>query len=88
MTREFKITSDSFKDTSSDDDCYLSPDDPIHAMKPAAMLGGLGSEAALAKYNAISKQSVVGSTKGQEAREQNLKPGTEAWFKHWFGGAR
>jgi hypothetical protein len=87
MTREYRITAADFgQDTS--DDCYLSPDDPLHAMKPSAMMGGIGSAAALAKYNAVSKPVVVGSTKGQEARDQNLQPGTEAWFKHWFGDAR
>lgn len=85
MTREFRITSDNFRETDTSDDCYLSPNDPLHDLKPAAMMGGLGSAAALAKYNAISRPIVVGSTKGQEAREQNLQPGTEAWFKHFFG---
>lgn len=87
MTREYCITAAAFTEDTTDD-CYLSPDDPVHAMKPAAMMGGIGSAAALAKYNAVSKPIVVGSTKGQEAREQNIQPGTEAWFRHWFGGAR
>ena len=87
MTREYRITAAAFTEDTTDD-CYLSPDDPVHAMKPAAMMCGIGSAAALAKYNAVSKPIVVGSTKGQEAREQKLQPGTEAWFRHWFGGTR
>ena len=87
MTKEYRITAASFTEDITDD-CYLSPDDPIHDLKPAAMMGGIGSESALAKYNAISKPVIVGSTKGEEARELGIKPGTEAWFKHWFGGAR
>jgi hypothetical protein len=88
MTREYRITADSFRQEDTTDDCVLSPDDPIHDLKPAAMMGGIGSSAALAKYNSLAQHTVVGSTRGQEAREQNIKPGTEAWFKHWFGGAR
>lgn len=88
MTREYRITADSFNNQDTTDDCVLSPDDPIHDLKPAATMGGLGSAAALAKYTSLSQRTIVGSTKGQEAREQKLQPGTEAWFRHWFGGAR
>ena len=88
MTREYRITADSFRQEDTTDDCVLSPDDPIHDLKPAAMMGGIGSAAALAKYNAVREPLVVGSTRGQEAREQNIMPGTEAWFRLWFGGAR
>jgi hypothetical protein len=88
MTREYRITADSFRTEDTAEDCALSPDDPIHDLKPAAMMGGMGSAAALAKYTAVSQHPIIGSTKGQEAREQNIQPGTEAWFKHWFGGAR
>ena len=28
--------------------------------------------------------SVTGTQRGKEARRKKLKPGTEAWFKHWF----
>jgi len=31
-----------------------------------------------------SNISITGTNKGKEAREKNLQPGTEAWFKHWF----
>lgn len=69
----------------SDEDCFLAPDDPLHELKAAAALGGLGSAERLADYNAKLKPSVVGSNKGQIQREQGIKPGTEAWFKLWFG---
>jgi hypothetical protein len=85
--RQYRITSQDIN-PSSDDDCYLAPEDPIHALKPAAILGGLGSSDALANYINAQKQPVVGSNKGQIAREQNIKPGTDAWFKHWFGDKR
>jgi len=29
--------------------------------------------------------SVTGTQRGQEARKKKLQPGSEAWFKHWFG---
>ena len=82
--KQYRITSADLN-PSSNDDCYLSPNDPIHALMPASMMGGLGSVEALANYNNLQKPQIVGSDKGQVAREQNIKPGTEAWFKHWFG---
>jgi hypothetical protein len=69
----------------SPDDCYLAPDDPIHALKAASIMGGLGGEQRLAEYRATLRQPVQGSNKGQIQREQNIKPGTEEWFKLWFG---
>lgn len=70
----------------SDDDCLLSVDDPLYQLMPAATLGGLGGGEALLQYNSLNKPMIVGSNKGQIAREQNIKPGTDEWFKHWFGG--
>jgi len=68
----------------SDNDCFLSPDDPIHQLMAVSQLGGLGSDAALANYNALSAPQVVGSNKGQIARELGIKPGTDEWFRLWF----
>ena len=82
--KQYRITSADLN-PSSNDDCFLSPDDPIHALMPASMMGGLGSSEALANYNNLQVPQIVGSDKGQIAREQNIKPGTDAWFKHWFG---
>jgi len=69
----------------SDDDCYLAPDDPIHELKIAASLGGLGAAERLAEYRAQQATSIVSSNKGQIQREQNIKPGTVEWFRLWFG---
>lgn len=80
--RQFRITTANFL-TPSDDDCVLSPEDPIHDLKKVSMLGGMGSADALAKYNSLANP-VVGSDKGKIAREQNIQPGTQEWFKHWF----
>jgi hypothetical protein len=82
--KQYRITTQDLNQT-SDDDCYLAPDDPIHALKGVSQMGGLGAMEALAQYNLLAKPMIVGSTKGQEAREQQIKPGTEVWFKHFFG---
>lgn len=85
--RQYRVTTADLNQT-TDDDCYLSPDDPIHQLKGVSQLGGLGSEEALSQYRTLQLPTIVGSTKGQEAREQGIKPGTDAWFKHWFGDKR
>lgn len=81
--RQYRITTQNLL-PSSDDDCYLSPDDPIHQLKAASMLNGLGSEAALNWFNSLSKPTIVGSNKAEIARERGIKPGTEEWFRLWF----
>ena len=82
--KQYRITVDDII-PSSDDDCYLAPEDPIHELKAAAMMGGLGAAERLAEYRATLRQPVVGSNKGQIQREQGIKPGTDEWFKLWFG---
>lgn len=72
----------------SDNDCVLDPNDPIHAMMPASTLGGLGSTVALEQYVIQQNPTVALISKDKEARIKNLEPGTEPWFKHWFGDAR
>ena len=82
--KQYRITvSDLVQD--SNDDAYLAPEDPIHELKAAAMMGGLGAAERLADYRATLKPAVVGSNKGQVQREQNIKPGTDEWFRLWFG---
>ena len=82
--RQFRITSADIN-PSSDDDCYIAPDDPMWDMMPASQMGGMGSADALAKYNSISAPVIVQNNNAQIMREQNIKPGTDAWFKLWFG---
>lgn len=82
--KQYKITSDNIPQ-SSDDDCYLSPEDPIHELKAAAIMDGLGAEQRIADYKAKLRQPVNSINKGQIQREQNIKPGTDEWFKLWFG---
>jgi hypothetical protein len=82
--KQYRITKDDIPQDSSDD-CYLAPDDPIHELKIGAMLGGLGANERLAQYRATLPHPNIGSNKGQIQREQGIKPGTDAWFKLWFG---
>ena len=72
--REMRITATDFTQ-SLDDDCVLAPDDPVYQI-----LSGVEYKEPI--------PYVAGSNKGQIAREQNIQPGTEAWFKHWFGDKR
>lgn len=82
--RQIKITTANFLPQESDD-CYLSPDDPIHELKKVSMMGGLGSSEALANYSRKQIPVSFGFDKGKEARELMLQPGTDAWFAYWFG---
>lgn len=82
--RQFRITSETIN-PKSDDDCYIAPDDPMWDMLPASQMGGLGSDAALGQYLSRSLPQIKTDDRGKIAREQNIKPGTDAWFKHWFG---
>jgi hypothetical protein len=82
--KEFRITTQNLTQSSSDD-CYIDPSDPMWEMMGASQLGGLGSENLLVKYRLQQLPQVKQTDKGQVARELGLKPGTEDWFKHWFG---
>ena len=83
--KQYKITTQDLNQ-SSDEDCYLAPEDPIHEMKALAGLGGLGGEARLHEYRASqgSNISVTGNSKGELMKKHNIKPGTPEWFKLWF----
>jgi hypothetical protein len=60
---------------SIDPDCVLPPDDPIYT----------GLDHSVAK---MSLPAIATNNKAQHQRENNVRPGTDAWFKLWFGGAR
>jgi hypothetical protein len=89
--KQYRITkADILQD--SPDDCYLAPDDPIHELKIASYLGGLGSEARLQEYKAkqreINKNGdtlMSGNDKAAYMKQNNIKPGTPAWFELWYG---
>jgi hypothetical protein len=87
--KQYRITTEDVL-PKSDDDCYLDPNDPIHELKVVQHLAGLGGEARLAEYRAqktLNNGSNITVTAAENARimrEQNIKPGTPAWFKLWF----
>lgn len=77
----------------SDNDAYLSPDDPIHELKIVQYLAGLNSQERLNEYRLKNKQppppegsniSMTGTEKAQLQRQLNIEPGTPEWFKLWF----
>lgn len=81
--KQYRITSQDISQDSPDD-CFLASDDPIHELKIAQYLGGLGSEARLHEYRAAQKQqSFINDDRGKYQRENNIKPGTPAWFELW-----
>lgn len=86
--KQFYITQENIPQVSSDD-CFLAPNDPIQELKIGAMLGGLGADARIAEYrakNAEANKVNNGSIdKAKYMRENNIKPGTPAWFELWFG---
>jgi hypothetical protein len=71
------------------DDCYLAPEDPIQELKIAAMMGGLGAQARLDEYKAkvaeANKVNTGSIDKATYMKDNNIKPGTPAWFELWFG---
>ena len=80
--KQYRITTEHINQ-SSEDDCYLAPDDPIHELTAIQHLAGLGAEAKLHEMRGINI-SVTGSENARIQREQNIKPGTPEWFKLWF----
>lgn len=82
--RQFRITTETLN-PKSDDDCFIAPDDPMWDLVPASQMGGLGSDAALGQYLSRTLPQIEQNDKGRIAREQNIQPGTQEWFKHWFG---
>jgi hypothetical protein len=82
--RQYRITSADILPT-SDNDCMLDPSDPMHDLIATSCIGGIGSGAALARYNSTTLPIINASNKGKIQREQNIKPGTTEWFDLWFG---
>ena len=85
--KQYKITSQNIP-TKSDEDCYLAPDDPVHELIIAHTMDGLGAHARLDEYRAKQSFNKVECDKGKYQRENNIKPGTPAWFELWYGDKR
>ena len=74
--RQFKISSSDIV-PKEEDDCFIPPDDP--------MWNHIGADKIKSVAPAITNNfDNSGSEKARAMREQNIKPGTEAWFKLWF----
>ena len=82
--RQYYITTENILN-SDPNDCILDPSDPIHELKRVAFLDGLGAGEALARYNSRPLPEIKSVDRGRIQREAGIKPGTEAWFKLWFG---
>lgn len=81
--KQYRITTENILQDSPDD-CFLASDDPIQELKIAQYLGGLGAEARLNEYRAAQMQdSFINDERGKYQRENNIKPGTPAWFELW-----
>jgi hypothetical protein len=72
--RQIKITADMMV-PKEEDDCYLAPEDPAWDHM------GIPKQA----EPLITINNNNGSEKARIMRENNIKPGTEDWFKLWFG---
>lgn len=83
--KEYRITSANFlaPGETGDPDAVMDPAD-LAALKQEAGITGLLDN----QQNNTTVEFLVGSNKAQIQREQNIKPGTEAWFKLWFGDKR
>jgi hypothetical protein len=80
MTRQYRITTENLPQA-SEEDCFLEADDPIHELKAASIMGGLGARVRLAAYNEATKQATIDKIQAMhlEARKQGIKPGSVAW---------
>jgi hypothetical protein len=81
MTKQYRITTQNLVQ-SSDNDCFLEPDDPIHELLISSQLGGLGSAARLAEYNRITAEGKKAkiSPELEYAKSTGIRPGTPAWY--------
>ena len=81
MTKQYRITTQNLTPT-SDDDCFLEPDDPIHQLLIASHMGGLGSQTKLAEYNRITAERLKAkiSPELEYAKSTGILPGTLAWY--------
>ena len=85
--KQYRITSQNIPSV-SDEDCYLAPDDPVHELIAVQIMDGLGAQARLDEYKSKNSWPNVECDKGRYQRENNITPGTPAWFELWYGDKR
>ena len=83
MTKECRITADSFRSQNAAEDCVLSADDPIKQIAVLQHLAGLRHNQNLTEL-AGSNISVTAAEKSKIQKEKNIQPGTPEWFQLWF----
>lgn len=81
--KQYRITTENLPKPSPDD-CYLAPDDPIHEIINQSLFGGLGAASRAHNLKMSNHVEINNSNKGKIQRENNIKPGTDDWFKLWF----
>jgi hypothetical protein len=69
--RELRFSTADLAYTDPAENCVLAPTDPLYTK-----VTGIPAPSQL--------PTIVSSNKGQIQREQNIKPGTDEWFKLWF----
>ena len=78
--KQYRFTSNDFL-KSNENDCYIDPADPIYKLINST---SLINEFQLEQLNQRQLPSFT-DERGKIQREQNIRPGTDQWFKHWFG---
>ena len=82
MTREIKFSTENLSYGSPNEDCYIDPSDPIHAVCGQAALGTLTPAALTAVYDSHKRQQIQDQhfQLRDEAKRLGIRPGTPAWF--------
>lgn len=86
--KQYRITSDAFHIPGSNPnvpDAYIDPA-TLNQLKAEAGIDTLGLNALPVAEDESIK--TVYPNKGKYQQDNNIKPGTDAWFKLWFGDAR
>ena len=60
------------------------PDDVQHAVDDMRRLAGINKPQGGNKSGQASPLSSAGTAKGEYMRQQDIAPGSDAWFKLWF----
>ena len=86
--KQFRITSANITGN-EEGDCFLAPTDPIHELKIASIMGGLGAEARLAEYKSkVAEENKINNGSAEKIKymkENNIRPGSVAYVELWYG---
>jgi hypothetical protein len=88
--KQYRITTDNIPQDSNDD-AYLSPEDPIQELRVIQYLAGLNAEGRLQEYRShnaeINKGSNISTTAAEKVKlmkDNNIKPGSQEYIQLWF----